>query len=207
LYWRNSYTLFSHAIAITKNNALAEDNLGEALVELGHPELAATHFQAAIRIAPAVSTAHYNLGTVMQQQGQLELARREYETTLLFSADSTELAQTHNNLGALLTQIGDQVAAKSQFDAALSINPDEVNSLIGRGLIEYQQHAWNVALLDFARASQLGPSPLALFWKGRALEEQGKFSDAAAAYEQALHLAPRLEPARLRLNSIRSKSD
>jgi len=205
-YWRNSYTLFSHAVEVTSANAIAEDNLGEALVELGHPELAMAHFQAAIRITPSVSTPHYNLGTLLQMQGKLELARREYITALLYSYDPTELAQAHNNLGAISMQLGDKAEAKSQFVAALGLNPNEVNSLIGRGLLEYQDKQLDLAARDFSRAAQIQSSPLAFFWSGRALEEQGRMGEAAMAYEEALQRAPDLKEAQLHLDSIRSKS-
>ena len=205
-YWRNSYTLFSHAVEVTKANAIAEDNLGEALVELGHTELAIGRFEAAIRITPTVSTPHYNLGTLLQANGKLELAKHEYLTALLYASDPTELAQTHNNLGGVSMQLGDKAGAKSEFDAALSINPNEVNSYIGRGLLEYQENQLDLALRDFSQAAQIGSSPLAYFWSGRVLEEQGKLSAAAVSYQQALQRAPGLKEAQLRLHSIQSKS-
>jgi Tfp pilus assembly protein PilF len=205
-YWRNSYTLFTHAVRVTKANAIAEDNLGEALVELGHPELAIGQFQAAIRISPTVSAPHYNLGTLLQVQGRLELAKSEYLTALLYASDPTELAQTHNNLGAISLQLGDKNGAKLQFDAALNINPNEVNSLIGRGLLEYQGKQLDLSLRDFSHAAQIGSSPLGFFWSGRVLEEQGKMQEAVMAYEEALQRAPGLKEAQLRLHSIQSKS-
>jgi protein O-mannosyl-transferase len=204
-YWRNSYTLFSHAVQVTKANAIAEDNLGEALVELGHPELAIGLFEAAIRITPTVSTPHYNLGTLLQASGKLEPAKHEYLTALSYASDPTELAQTHNNLGAVSMQLGDKAGAKSQFDIALSINPTEVNSLIGRGLLEFREGQFELALGDFSQAAQLG-SALGFFWSGRILEEQGKLHDAATAYEKALQRTPGLKEAQLRLRAIRSKS-
>jgi protein O-mannosyl-transferase len=204
-YWRNSYTLFSHAVQVTKANAIAEDNLGEALVELGHPELAIGLFEAAIRITPTVSTPHYNLGTLLQASGKLEPAKHEYLTALSYASDPTELAQTHNNLGAVSMQLGDKAGAKSQFDIALRINPTEVNSLIGRGLLEFREGQFELALGDFSQAAQLG-SALGFFWSGRILEEQGKLHDAATAYEKALQRTPGLKEAQLRLRAIRSKS-
>ena len=205
-YWKNSYTLFSHAVGVTRANAIAENNLGEALVELGHPELAIEHFQAAIRITPQVSTPHYNLGALLQVQGQLELARREYIAAVSYSSDPTELAQAHNNLGAISMQQGSQAEAKMQFGAALELNPHEVNSLIGRGLLEYQDKQLELALGDFSRAAQASSSPLAFFWSGRVLEDEGRMHEAAIAYDEALQRAPGLKEAQLHLNSIRSKS-
>jgi tetratricopeptide (TPR) repeat protein len=204
-YWRNSYTLFSHAFEVTSNNTVAEDNLGEALVELGRPELALEHFEAAERIAPAVSTPHYNLGTLFQLQGKSDQAAREYSLVFRCSSDPTELAQTHNNLGALLMQSGKASEAKTQFDAALSIDPNKFNSLLGRGLAEYNLRELDDALQDFLRASHIQSSQAALFWIGRVLEDEGKLREASHAYEQALQIAPNMSDARLRLESLRSE--
>lgn len=206
-YWRNSYTLFSRALEVTRNNDIAEDNLGEALVELGRPELAAEHFQSAARINPKVSTPHYNLGTLLQMQGKINEAIREYSLALQYATDRTELAQTHNNLGAILLQSGNSAAAVQQFDAALQINPGKVNSLLGRGMAKFNEGDLSAALQDFTRASQMKGSPTAYFWMGRILEEQGNIGEAAVAYRHALQVAPGFHEAQVRLESLRSKSN
>ena len=81
-YWRNSYTLFSHALAVTSHNGIAEDNLGTALMAMGRPDLALPHFEAAAEYVPRLSTAHYNLGVLQQQQGHIDVAKNEYELAL-----------------------------------------------------------------------------------------------------------------------------
>ena len=102
-------------------------------------------------------------------------------------------------------QSGNQQEAKAQFDAALSINPNEVNSLIGRGLIEYHGSALDAALRDFEQAAQIGSSPTARFWVGRVFEQEGKFPEAAISYQQALQMAPNLKEAQLHLKSVIAK--
>ncbi len=206
-YWHDSYTLFSRALEVTTNNSIAEDNLGEALVELGHPELAIPHFRAAVRISPTTATPYYNLGTLFQMQDRLEEAKRQYLSALQYSSDSQELAQTHNNLGALLMRTGNLPEAKSHFDAALAIDPNKVNSLLGRGMVEYRQNALDGALEDFIRASAVDPSPLASFWIGRVLEDKGRSREAAISYEQALRMSPNLHEAQERLDVLRSRLD
>ena len=205
-YWHDSFTLFTHALAVTNNNAVAEDNLGEALVEMGRPDLAMQHFQAAARISPEVSTPHYNLGTLLQMRGELDQAIREYSLALRYSADPKELAQTHNNLGALLMQARKPADAKKQFDEALAIDPDKAKSLIGRGLLEYDEGSLDTALQDFTHALHIEGSPSGFFWAGRVLEDKGRFKEAAAEYERALKLAPDFRDARVHLQFVQSMS-
>ncbi len=208
-YWHNSYTLFSHALAVTSHNGIAEDNLGTALMEMGRPDLAQPHFEAATEFIPQLSTAHYNLGVLAQQQNHPDAARREYELALKYGSDATETAQTHSNLGFLLLGSSDSRAdldeAVRQFSAALQINPDKQNSLLGRGMAEYHQANLDAAVADLSRAAQLAPMAMAEFWLGRALEEKGQSQAAESAYGVALQIAPGMTEAQRRLEILHGK--
>ena len=205
-YWRNSYTLFSHAVQVTDRNGVAEDNLGVALTEMGRPELASPHFLAAAEYVPQLPTPHYNLGVLYQKQRELDLARAEYELTLRYSSDPLELAQSHSNLGFLLLDLGDNKSALDHFTSALQIDPEKQNSLLGRGMAEYRAGNLDGALADFSHAAQIAPSAQAEFWLGRALEDKAQFQSAITAYQTALQLAPGMADAQERLNAIREKT-
>jgi Tfp pilus assembly protein PilF len=204
-YWHDSYTLFSHTLAVTSRNGIAEDNLGSALVQLGRPDLALPHFEAAAKFIPQLSTAHYNLGVLQQQQGHTEQARNEYELTLKYSTDATEIAQAHSNLGFLLMGMNDLKASQAEFTAALQVYPDKQNSLLGRGMVEYREGNLDGAVRDLTHAAQIGPSAAADFWLGRALEDKGQPQAASLAYQAALQLAPNMTEAQQRLDALRVK--
>lgn len=204
-YWRDSYTLFSHAVQVTQRNAIAENNLGEALVEMGRPDLAMPRFEMAVNYDPRSSQAHYNLATMLQNQKRFDEAMREYRLALLYTSNSSEALRMHNNLGTLLLLEGRQTEALSEYNAALSLNPNEANSLLGRGFVEYGQKTLAPAQRDFLRAVQLLPSPFAYFWLGRVLEDEGDLRSAASAYEAALKMAPSMSEAQTRLGEIRRK--
>ncbi len=51
-YWSSNYDLWTHALAVTNKNFIAQDNLGGALLLLGKPDEAYSHFQAAAEINP-----------------------------------------------------------------------------------------------------------------------------------------------------------
>jgi tetratricopeptide (TPR) repeat protein len=201
-YWRNSITLFAHTLQVTTDNGIAEDNLGAALMDAGRPDLAFSHFEAAVRLVPQLSTPHYNLATVLHRQNQLDAAMHEYQLALTYTLDPTESAQAHNNLGVLLTQQNQSTAAIAEFTAAIAANPDEQNSYLGRGSLEYQEHNLDAAFADFSHAAQIAPSPVAYFWLGRTLEDKGDLQAAVRAYVAALHLAPEMNDARTRLEAL-----
>ena len=204
-YWHNSYTLFAHALQVTSRNGIAEDNFGAALMEMGRPDLAQPHFEAAAEFVPQLSTAHYNLAVLQQQQNHPYAARREYELALKYSSDATEIAQSHSNLGFLLIELNDSKAAIEQFNGALQINPDKQNSLLGRGIAEYRQGNLDAAVADLSHAVQIAPLALADFWLGRALEDKGQTGAAATAYDAALRLAPGMAEAQQRRDALRAR--
>jgi protein O-mannosyl-transferase len=204
-YWHNSYTLFAHTLQVTNHNGIAEDNFGDALMQMGRPDLAMTHFEAAAEYIPQLSTAHYNLGVLLQQRNRLDAARHEYELALQYTSDAKEAAQAHSNLGFLLLDLNDPKTATEQFTAALQISPEKQNSLLGRGMAEYRQGKLDAAVTDLLHANQIAPLAQADFWLGRALEDQGKTQDAAKAYAAALQLSPGMTDAQQRLDGLRGK--
>jgi tetratricopeptide (TPR) repeat protein len=201
-YWRNSITLFTHTLEVTSRNAIAENNLGSALVEAGQTQAALPHFLAAVQYAPDLASAHYNLGVLFQQHGQLIEAAAQYRQTIAVSPDPFEAAQAHNNLGVLYLSLQNYPVAITEFSAAIAINPAKQNSYIARGTAEFQSSNFEAAIADFSHAASLAPSPLALFWLGRSYEVTHDFDHAAGAYQAALQLAPGFADARARLEAL-----
>jgi protein O-mannosyl-transferase len=204
-YWHDSYSLFTHALQVTKNNGMAENNLGSALMEMGQAPLAGQHFEAAVRLIPELASAHYNLARVLQSENQTEKAAHEYQLAIATSSDPLEAAQAHNNLGVLYMRLNNFTAALKELNAAIALNPNEQNSHIGRGMIELQFWNLDAAIADFSQATAIAPSPLASFWLGRGLETKGDSRGAARAYEAALQMAPGFDEARARLKTLRNK--
>ena len=204
-YWRDGYTVFSHAVQVTTRNAVAENNLGQLLGTMGKPDLALEHYQAAVEFMPQWCTAHYNFAVLLQQQRRFDEAARQFQLALDYETDANEAWQAHNNLGAVLVQLGRPGDAIAEFTEALRITPGAGMVIINRGLVEYSQGRLDAAHADFSRASQLMPNPQSYFWLGRVDEDRAELPAAADAYQSALRLAPELREAQLRLDAIREK--
>jgi protein O-mannosyl-transferase len=201
-YWHDSYTLFAHTLEVTKNNGFAENDFGVALMERGEPQLAAQHFVAAVQLSPDLASPHYNVAVLLQKQNRLDDAEHEYRAALALSSDQVEIEQSHNNLGILYLGEGKYAAALTELSAAIALDPSAQNSYIGRGTAEMQMMNTDAAIADFTKAAQIAPSPLALYWLGRAQESKGETQEAAKAYAAALQLAPAMSEARARLDAL-----
>ena len=66
-YWRNSETLFLHALKVTSNNAVAHNNLGSFQLRQGRIDESIEHFSEALEIDPYNAKAHYNIGLALAE--------------------------------------------------------------------------------------------------------------------------------------------
>jgi tetratricopeptide (TPR) repeat protein len=122
-YWRNSVTLFSHTVAVTRNNIMAEYNLAEALARQGDEAQAIIHYQRALAIEPnpveaqynSQLQAHYNLGLIFLKQKKWAEAEAEFQACL---RDNRNSARAHKALGIALMGLGRVDEAQKQFEMA-----------------------------------------------------------------------------------------
>ncbi len=123
-YWRNSITLFEHAVAVTSNNNLAHYNLGNALVKQGKLDEGIANYLEAMRIKPDhpdTYNAHNSIGLALFRQGKLNEAIAHYSKAIRLKPD---YEQAHNNLGVALIRQEKVDEAIRSFSRALQVKPD-----------------------------------------------------------------------------------
>jgi tetratricopeptide (TPR) repeat protein len=132
-YWRNSETLFRRALAVTSDNKIADNNLGNYLMSSGRLSEAIPYFETAVRIDPEFPTARNNLGIALGRTGRLPEAIAQLQIAVRLSPD---LADPHTNLGTALAQAGRMPEAADEFEAALRIDPKDalVQKNLGQAL-------------------------------------------------------------------------
>src|SRR6059036_2402990 len=81
-YWRDSETLFKHALAVTTNNDVAKNNLGIVYLRRGNVDEAISLLQAAVDLRPDNSPAHDNLAKAFLQKGNAADALNHYRKLL-----------------------------------------------------------------------------------------------------------------------------
>lgn len=107
--WRDTVTLFEHAVAATGRNPLARMSLASELIETGALERAqAVLVEAQAEGAPA-EAVHLSLGTIYHRQHRLEDALREFELSLAAKPDEPKALV---NRGIMLVELG-------RYDAAI----------------------------------------------------------------------------------------
>lgn len=125
-YWRDSATLFEHAIAVTKNNYTIHYNYGLDLLEQRKYEEALQHFKEASRICPRYLEARGNICITLLAQKKLDEAISCFSDALKERNDWPEIHMMYYNLGVAYEQKGDFAHAAINYRKALTLNPDFV---------------------------------------------------------------------------------
>ena len=202
-YWQSNEELWSHTIAVTSNNFVAEDNLGGALILEGKEEQAHAHFEAAALINPKDPMSHSNLGTYDLSHGQVGGAIQHYQAAIELTSDPGLLAQTYANLGAAYRATGQVSQAQENYNKSLALNPNQFNAWLGLGLMAQKQGKIDEAISDLSRSVELQPSGRGLLALGKAFEQSGRFTEALAAYDRAKEISPGLTEAQQAADLLR----
>ncbi len=153
-YWRDSITLFEHAVNVTANNPVAHYNLGVALAEQGRIAEAIAHYSEAVWINPEYAMAHNNLGVVLDSQGQIKEAMVHYSEALRIKPDFWE---AHNNLGTALESQGQITEAIANYSEALRIKPDFWQAHYNLGVALTKQGRIAEAIAHYSEALRIKP--------------------------------------------------
>jgi tetratricopeptide (TPR) repeat protein len=119
--WRDSVTLFEHALRATRDNYVAHNNLGYLFAERGELGRARSHFEAAVRIRPNVAEIHNNFAGVLLQEGDLAAAERHCRDALALDPDH---AGAHYNLALALHRAGREAEAREHLRRAVQLDPE-----------------------------------------------------------------------------------
>jgi protein O-mannosyl-transferase len=162
-YWRNSETLWTHALGVTSENDVAHNNLGYLCVDRGELDKAISHFEAALRIRSKKMDPHYSVGSAFVQM----------------------------NLADALSGKGQSDAALVHYEEAIRLQPNYANAYYNRGNVLLTKGRVHEAIVDLETALQIQPNDAdAHTCLGNALLRQGSLNEAIAQYENASALAP-----------------
>lgn len=131
--WRDSISLFSHALAVTEDNALMHYNLGVYLHNEGKVRESIPHFKEALRVE-----------YIAQKTGQHSDIPPE---------DSLRC------LGVALLEIGSYEQARRAFSMGVHIQPDNPTFRVNLGAVLFQENKMEAAVEHLSKAVELGAQP------------------------------------------------
>jgi protein O-mannosyl-transferase len=162
-YWKNSETLWNHALAVTDENDVAHNNLGFLFLRRGELDKAISEFQTALDIRSRNTQSHYSIGAAL----------------------------IHSNLGNALARKQLWDAAIDHLEQAIRLRPDYADAYFNLGSVLFQQGRIDQAIAQWQAALAIRPRDAeALRNVADAFRQQGKVKEAISEYEQALNIAP-----------------
>ncbi len=199
--WRDSETLYRHALSVTRDNYVAHNSLGSVLEGRGSLADARVQYERALSIKPDHALAMYNLGVLLEKQGDRAGARQQYEQALRADPRS---AQARNNLAGLAVAAGDVEVARFHYEALTRAHPDFEPAYSNLALLLARSGDLTGAGDLFRRAVAIDPrSAPAHLGLGRVLVLRGDLREALGHYERSLELEPAQPEARAEAHELR----
>ena len=133
-YWADETDLWTHTIAVTPPNYLAQDNLGTALMMQQRMEDAIVHFRrAAAALEPSDPLAELNIGFYEQGNQRWREAIAAYRSAIAKTENIDVMAKAYSNLGYAYCYVGEMENAGASFRRAVELAPDTSQAWVGLG--------------------------------------------------------------------------
>jgi tetratricopeptide (TPR) repeat protein len=188
-YWRDSESLWRHALAVTPDNVIARHNLGFALGTKGRLDEATMHVERALQFDPDFAAAHNNLAIILTKKGRLDEAVAHYQTALRIKPDD---AVAQYNLASVFIKKGALDEAIAHYQKAIQINPEYAEAHNNLGNLFLQEGHLDEAAAHYREALKIKPghtvarNNLALI-----LFQKGNVDDAIACWQKSLTIEPK----------------
>ena len=138
-YWRNSETLFRHALDVTSNNMMAEFLLGDALIKERKAAEGLVHLERVVQLFPDYAPAQSKIADVLAMHGRIREAIEHYHAVLLYRPDTPIVM---NNLAWILAtnedpDVRDSAEAVRLAEGACALTRRQVALFVGTPAAAY----------------------------------------------------------------------
>jgi tetratricopeptide (TPR) repeat protein len=201
-YWRNSESLWIHALNVTSGNAVAHNNLGNFYLDHNRLDEALRQYQASLSISEptarrtnkiglmerAYADAENNLGLTLTKQGQTHEGVACFERVLARFPDNPK---AHLNIGNVLLDEGRTTEAIEHYKRALVVHPHYVDAHFNLGNAFAQREDVDRAIGEYEQALKIQPdlvdaqNNLAI-----AFLKKGLVKNAVTHWREALRIQP-----------------
>lgn len=198
--WRDSATLWQHAIRLNPANFIAHANLAAWYGFLNRPEDSIREYQEVLKLRPDDAESHFDLALFQHRLGQLAEAEERYRDVL-------KLAPGHDraaiSLAALLwsrNRMDDAIQSLEKFAQG---NPQSSAVWLRLGLMQKSRGRFDQASESLAQAVLLAPNDVDMRLNlGLVLSQLGKLPEAKLELETAVQLAPLRADCRFHLDHL-----
>ncbi len=187
-HWRNSETLFTHAIAVGQASRVAYNDLAQYAIEQGRDDDAKVYLSKMLELEPDSVYALGNLGMTVLNQGNHEEAKTYLTKALDLDPNSVTAL---NGLGMIAAARGRHDEAKGYLTKAMGLDPKNADVLYNLGVVAKGEKRYDEARTYLTKALEVKPGNVkALNNLGVTAMEQGSIDEAVTYLKKALELKP-----------------
>jgi tetratricopeptide (TPR) repeat protein len=187
-YWRDTRTLFAHAVESTSGNYFACASLGRELAAHGQQEAAIEYLDKAVSIAPWLAMAQSDLGRALLDAGRVDDALPHLQRAAALRPETWE---DHYNLGNALLARGRVAEALDQFQTQVRLRPEDAAAQLNLGAVLLDNNRLDDAIPHLEKAAGINPSDAEAHYKlGSAYFLKGRAAEAVGQYEKSLQIRP-----------------
>jgi tetratricopeptide (TPR) repeat protein len=154
-HWKDSAALFKHALDVTTDNFVMENNYANLLSDTGRIEQAIKHYQKALKLRPASAEVYTNLGNALMGLDRTDDAIEHYRKAVSLEP---ALAVAHYNLAWALAEKGANVEAIAEYREAVRLKPDYFAAWSNLGFELAHQGTLEEAIECYNKALGLEPN-------------------------------------------------
>ena len=188
-YWKDSETLFRHALTVTPDNTISQNNLAAGLYENKKLREAFEHCERAVQLAPGNNVSIEGMAMILHDEGRYEEALAKHREAL---AIQPEDGKALKNLRKTLKALGKLDPIEEEYGRLGQKAAKSVDDYCRLGTLAMTLGDPNAAFEAFEAALLMEPNSKKVHISiGDALAEEGKFADALAYYEKAWRADPK----------------
>ncbi len=186
--WRDSVALFRHALAVTRDNHVAHNNLGKVFYEQNQLDSSLHHLSMAIGIVPTYSIALYNVGSILKQQGKpgeaLPYLQKAVESDSIYTYALVCLAETYELLG-------NDSSAEIYYRKAIASHGDCFTAWYRLAIGMYNRNCLDSAIACLDTVLGRWPNTWgAHYYLGLALSRKNNINGSSLHFSEAIRLNP-----------------
>lgn len=187
-HWRDDMTLWTYVLGCSRDNYVAHNNLGMALLLGQRVEEAEDQFHKSLAANPIFAKAFHNLGCI-------RMVQQRWEEAVAFFQKAVELepsmAETRINMGNVLSKLGRLEEAAAQYRQALDTRPGYPEAHNNLGNLYMMKGRRDEAEAEYREALRLKPGYSEAHNNlGNALVERGRKEEGVVHLREVLRLNP-----------------
>jgi len=187
LVWRDSVTLWNHALRYDPELYLGYNNRGTARADKGDWAGAVEDYNRSISIYPEWPKPWFNRGVARATRGDHAGAIEDFSRAIQIDPKHADAIAAR---AVSRSKRGDAAGALADCEEILRLRPASPLGYATRGLVKFGRGDAAGAIADYSRVLEIAPSPDVYRNRGMARAQSGKLPEAIEDYTRSLELRP-----------------